>query len=162
MAIFSEMTKADLEATLAGFKRFYEASRHAYDQKYLKFEELRRDLDALADEIKSVKGSIIAVERALGLSPEQIRLPETPELRRAGKPLGVTEGTMRIVADKNDTGGLTFDEILKALHEQGFKTLTREYLHTILNRKKNYQKKLYRDENKRWFLTEKGKEEVGG
>lgn len=160
--IFSGMTKAELEETLAGFRKFYEASRRAYDQKSLQFEELRRELDSLADSIKNVRGSMAAVQRALGLSPEQIPLPEdSPALRRPGKPMGVTEAAMRLVAAKEESGGITFDEILRALHDQGFKTLTREYLHTILNRKKNYQKKLYRDEKKRWFLTAKGKEEIG-
>jgi hypothetical protein len=50
-------------------------------------------------------------------------------------------------------------EIFQALREKGIK-ITREYLHTILNRKKNYQKKLVK-ENGKWFLTEKGKEELG-
>jgi hypothetical protein len=158
--VLSEMPKAELEETLASLKRLFDVSRRDYEKKYMQYEELSRDLNSLSETIKSIKGSMAAVERALGLSPEQIRLPDTPEVRQVGKPVGVTEAAMRLVAAKNESGGIAFDEILRALHEQGYKTLTREYLHTVLNRKKNYQKRLDRIDGK-WFLTEKGKQELG-
>jgi hypothetical protein len=156
--VLSEMPKAELEETLASLKRLFDVSRRDYDSKYLQYEELSRDLSSLGESIRSIKGSMAAVERALGLTPEQIRLPDTPEVRPLGRP-GVTEAAMRIVAAANESGGVTFDEILKGLHEQGYK-ITREYLHTVLNRKKNYQKKLVRT-NGKWFLTDKGKQELG-
>jgi hypothetical protein len=89
-------------------------------------------------------------------------LPEAPEVRVAKrKSMDASEAAMRIVAAKNVSGGITFDEVLRALQEQGY-NIEREYLHTILNRKKNYQGKLRRDEDtKKWFLTDKGKQELG-
>lgn len=152
------MPKTELEETLIRLKRLHDATRRDYDQKYVQYQELGRDLQSLGESIKSIKGSMATIERALGLTSEQIHLPDAPDVK-LGKPVDTTETAMRIVAAKNDSDGVTFDEVLRALHEQGHK-VTREYLHTILNRKKNYQKKLVR-QNDRWFLTDKGKEELG-
>lgn len=158
--VLSEMPKEELEETLASLKRLFDVSRRDYEKKYMQYEELSRDINSLSESIRNIKGSMAAVERALGLTPEQIRLPDTPEVRQIGKPVGVTEAAMRLVAAKHESGGITFDEILAALHEQGYKKLTREYLHTVLNRKKNYQGKLVREDGQ-WFLTDKGKQDLG-
>jgi len=156
--ILSGLSRADMEDMLEKFKRLLTASTREYEQKYLQYEELSRDLSHLGESLKNIKGSITAVERALGLEAEQIRLPETADLK-LGKPVGDTEAAMRIVAAHNESGGIGFDHILKELHRQG-RSVTREYLHTILNRKK-YKGKLHRDENEKWFLMEKGKQELG-
>jgi hypothetical protein len=150
--------KSELEDMRQKFRRFLKATREEYEQKYMQYETLSREIAVLGDSIRSIKGSLDAVERALGLSPEQVRLPETRELK-LGKPVGDTEAAMRIVASRQESGGISFDEILRELHSQG-RRVTREYLHTILNRKKNYQGKLSRDENGKWFLTDKGKQEL--
>jgi hypothetical protein len=154
----SGMSKSELEEMLASLKRLHDGTRRHYDQKFIEYDELARELNTLAESLKSIKGSIAAIERNLGLSSEQIRLPDVPEVK-IGKPMDATETVMRLVAEKNESGGITFDEILQALRDKGIK-ITREYLHTILNRKKNYQKKL-KKENGKWFLTDLGKQELG-
>lgn len=154
----AEITKTELEEMLASLKRLHDATRRRYDQKFIEHEQLAREINSLAESMKSIKGSMVAIERNLGLSSEQIRLPDVPEVK-IGKPMDTTETVMRMIAAKNESGGITFDEIFQGLKDKGIK-ITREYLHTILNRKKNYQKKL-KKENGKWFLTDKGKEELG-
>jgi len=156
----AELSREDLEGTLERLRRLYEAARRAYNEKSIQVEELSRELGGLGESMRNLKGSMAMIERSLGLASEseQIPLPEGPGVR-SGKALGSSEAAMKIIAAKNDSGGITFDGILQALHDQGH-TITREYMHTILNRKKNYQKKLVR-ENGRWFLTDRGKQELG-
>jgi hypothetical protein len=154
----SGMSRAELEETLSRLKRLHDATRRNYDQKFIEYDEMARELNSLAESLKSIKGSMTAIERDLGLSSEQIRLPDLPEVK-VGKPMDTTETVMRLIAAKNESGGITFDEILQALRDKGIK-VTREYLHTILNRKKNYQKKLIK-QNGKWLLTDLGKQELG-
>lgn len=166
--ILANMARAELEETLARFKKVLGVTLQEYQQKYVQFQDLSRELTALGDSVKNLKGSVATIERALGLSSEseQIALPANDQLVpleevdkvRVGK-MDASEAAMRIVASQNDSGGITFNEIFHALNGQGYK-VSREYMHTILNRKKNYQKKIEKRGDK-WFLTEKGKEELG-
>jgi len=66
---------------------------------------------------------------------------------------------MLIVARYHDRGGITFERIYSITQEEGLK-VDREYLHTVLNRKRRRQKKLEKRDDK-WFLTDMGKEELG-
>jgi Tfp pilus assembly ATPase PilU len=92
------------------------------------------------------------------LPSKQIVLPEA-EIIKPGSPTDATKSVMQLIMENNESGGVTFDQILSVLKSQGY-TTKRDYLHTILSRKKNYQKKI-KKENKRWFLTDLGKEEMG-
>jgi predicted transcriptional regulator len=92
-------------------------------------------------------------------------LPQTPlpqvgtSKTQSSDTADTTRTVMNIVAGKHDAGGITFGDIYQALKDRGI-DITRMYLHTILNRKKNRQKKLEKRGDK-WFLTAKGKEELG-
>jgi hypothetical protein len=153
----TEMSRSDRQLALETLKRLYDSARREYEQKAIKYDELGKELMGISESLRSYKGSIASVERELGLS-EQIDLPDAPEVRIGKqKSMDASEATMRIVAAKNEN--ITFDEILQTLIAQGYK-ITREYMHTVLNRKKNYQKKLDK-KNGKWFLTEKGKQELG-
>ena len=156
----AELSKEELEATLERLKRLFVAAARDYNEKSIQLEKLGRESAALGESMRNLKGSIAMIERALGVSSgsEQMPLPQPLEVK-AGKSFGASEAAMKIVAAKNDSGGITFDGILQALHDQGHK-VTREYMHTILNRKKNYQKKLVREKG-RWFLTDRGRQELG-
>jgi len=153
----SGLPKTELESSLRDLKRLYEAAAQEYQEKYLHYQEVGRELVTIQDSLKGFRTSIATVEKALGLSSEQIPLPQG-EVKR-GAPPDATETVMRLVAAHHEEGGITFDQILNTLRSEGHKT-KRDYLHTILNRKKNYQKKLTK-QNGKWLLTDKGKEEVG-
>ena len=154
----SELSKQELEETLKNLRRLHEGALRDYQKKYIEYQELGRELNAISDSAKSFRASIMAVEKALGLSSEQIALPKA-EIIKPGSPTDATKSVMQLITENNESGGITFDQILNALRSQGYKT-KRDYLHTILSRKKNYQKKL-RKENGRWFLTDLGKQEMG-
>jgi len=153
----SDLPKEALEESLNTLRRLFDAAAEEYQKKYLQFQALGNELSGITESMKSFRSSIAAVEKLLGVSRQQVLLPEG-EIRRE-IPIDATETVMRIVAAHHDSDGISFDEIFQSLKTQGYKT-SREYLHTILNRKKNYQKKL-KKENGRWFLTDKGKEELG-
>ena len=155
--------KDELHETLRGLERLHQAAVQEYQRKQVEYQALSRQLSDLAVSVKNLWGSIGAVKHALGLSvddPGTQPEPVAPALvDMPNGEIGVTETVMRIVAQHQDSGGIRFDEILQDLTGRGH-TITREYLHTILNRKKNHQKKLIRD-NGKWFLTDKGKVELG-
>jgi hypothetical protein len=160
------LPKAELESTLKGLRRMFEASRADYERKKIQYQFLGQELTDLGGSIRSLGGSIIAIEAALGLPVESVEVvvpvtAESPpsEAKAGSKEKGVTEAVMKIVAQHQEIGGIEFDEILKELANQGI-VITREYMHTVLNRKKNHQKKLMRMDGQ-WFLTDKGKAEVG-
>lgn len=156
----SELSKSELEETLKNLRRLYETARRDYEKKYIEYQEFGRELNSISDSAKSFRASIMAVEKALGLSSEQIPLPEGEVKPGApGTPADATKTVMRLVAEHNESGGIGFDQILQVLRSHGHKT-KRDYLHTILSRKKNYQKKLLK-QNGKWFLTDLGKEEMG-
>jgi hypothetical protein len=151
------LPKAELMETLVRLERYHAASLEEYQQKKGQYEEIGRELNALATSLKSIADSIAVMRLRLGL-PEG-RLPEIGSGRsQAGDTGDVTRMVMNIVAGKHDAGGITFGEIYQALKDQGI-IITKMYLHTILNRKKNRQKKLEKRDDK-WFLTDKGKEEL--
>ena len=55
------------------------------EKQFIQYEELGRDLNSTLATAKSFRTSILAVEKALGLSSEQIPLPEE-EVKRATPP----------------------------------------------------------------------------
>jgi len=142
---------------LKNLRRLYEATSRDYEKKYIQYQELSRDLTSISDSAKSFRASIMSIEKDLGLPSEQIPLPEGEV--KPGTPADATKTVMRLVAEHNQSGGIGFDQILNVLRKEGHKT-KRDYLHTILSRKKNYQKKLIK-QNGKWFLTDLGKEEMG-
>jgi len=154
----SDLTKSELQDTLRSLKRLHEASIQDFQRKQVQYAELSEALGALAQSVKNIEGSIAAVNRALGLPQEQ-----AAPLATAGdgetETVDTTRTVMNIIASKHDSGGITFDQVFQSLKDQGVE-ISREYLHTILNRKKNRQKKLEKRGDK-WFLTDKGKEELG-
>jgi hypothetical protein len=156
----TDLSKSELEETLKNLRRLHEAANREHEKKYIQYQELGRELNSILDSAKSFRASIIAVEKALGLSSEQIPLPE--EKVKLGTPADATKTVMRVIAEHNESGGVTFDQILRVLRSEGHKT-KRDYLHTILSRKKNYQKKLTKQNGKngKWFLTDLGKEDLG-
>lgn len=159
------ISKDELQETLRGLERLHQATVQEYQQKEEEYQVLSRRLSDLATSAKNLWGSIGAVKRALGLPVDERPLrpqsvaPPLVDVPSGEVGQGITETVMRIVAQNHDSGGIGFDEILQTLAGHGHK-ITREYLHTILNRKKNHQKKLVR-ENGKWFLTDKGKMELG-
>lgn len=156
------MSNREIEELLNGTRKMLELKRQERATKMAQFDALGRELTGLGNSIKSLEGTVVTYEQALGLPPESggMAIADAPG---AAEPLSesrdTTRAVMEIVAGRNASGGITIDQIAAALKDQGFE-VTREYLHTILNRKKNHQKKLTKDEGK-WFLTEKGKEELG-
>lgn len=158
MAI-ADLSKNELEETLKNLRRLYEVANRDYEKKYIKYQELGRELNSISDSAKTFRASILEVEKALGLPSEQIPLPEREV--KPGTPVDATKIVMRFIAEHNESGGVTFDQILRVLRSEGHQT-KRDYLHTILSRKKNYQKKLRKQggKNGKWFLTDLGKEEL--
>jgi len=156
----TELSKRELEETLRNLRRLYDTAIRDHQQKYIEYQEFGRQLNLILDRAKSYRASIMAVEKDLGLSSEQIPLPEGDV--EPGTPADATKTVMRLIAEHNESGGVTFDQILRVLRNEGHKT-KRDYLHTILSRKKNYQKKLTKQggKNGKWFLTDLGKEELG-
>jgi hypothetical protein len=155
--------EGELQETLRGLERLHQAAVREYQRKQAEYQALSRELSELAVSVKNLWGSIGAVKHALGLPiAERAAQPELvapPLVEMPSGAMGVTETVMYIVAQHQDSGGIGFDEILQDLTGRGH-AITREYLHTILNRKKNHQKKLVRNSGK-WFLTDKGKAELG-
>jgi hypothetical protein len=153
----SELPKDALEDSLRSLRRLFDAASQEYQEKYLQFQALGNELNVIQESMRSFRTAMSTVEKALGISSQPVLLPEG-EIKRE-IPVDATETVMRLVAAHHESGGISFDQIFQSLKSQGHKT-SREYLHTILNRKKNYQKKL-KKENGRWLLTDKGKEELG-
>jgi hypothetical protein len=160
--ISSKLPKEELQETLQGLKRLLEVNEQEYHSKKAQYEQLLEELSGLGSSIKNLRGSVAAVERALGIAPVQPEKPTEPAPMKdgsGGETVDASRFVMGIVANHNDSGGITFDEVFEAVKGQKL-DVSREYLHTILNRKKNHQKKLSKADG-RWFLTEKGKEELG-
>jgi hypothetical protein len=156
----SGLPKQELADTLQSLRRLLEASQHDYQIKTKQYEDLSGELNALGNSIRSLMGSIAAVERALGLPPEeQSKIPAISPPKNPAQSVDATETVMRIVASHHNADGITINGIAQELKEQNVE-ISREYLHTILNRKKNHQKKLTKVDGN-WFLTDKGMEEVG-
>jgi hypothetical protein len=152
------LPKAELQETLMRLERFHEASLAEYQQKDAEYNRLGQEIDELATSIKSIADSIAVVRHKLGLPQKPLQQIGASK-SQSSDTADTTRTVMNIVADKHDAGGITVGEIYQALKDRGI-IITRMYLHTILNRKKNRQKKLEKRGDK-WFLTDKGKEELG-
>jgi len=144
---------------LASLKRLQGAATEDLFRIKAQIEALQQEFTDVSRSSGNIAGSIKAIEKKLGLQPtEDVGPPEAP-VSAAVAGLDNTQAVMRIVAEHNDKGGVDIDRISDLLKERGVFLKSRDYLHTILNRKKNKQKKLAKVGGK-WFLTEKGKDEV--
>src|SRR5438046_3518769 len=108
--VLSDLSKSELEETLKNLRRLLEATNREHEKKYIQYQELGRELNSTLDSAKSFRASIMAVEKALGLSSEQIPLPEGKV--KLGAPADATKTVMRLVAENNESGGISFDQIL--------------------------------------------------
>ena len=153
----SNLSRTELESTLAGLVKLYEQNRRTFEVKRAEAVKITGEMAAIAEVGKGLTASMNAIKKELGLP-----LDEKPQ-PAAGPPsegeIDVTLEVMRIIADHQDKGGIDIDDISAELTARGIAVSSRDYLHTILNRKKNKQKKLIRVDGK-WFLTDKGKAEV--
>jgi len=152
------LPKAELQEILMRLERLHEASLAEYQHKNMEYGRLGQEIDELAGSLTSIAGSIAVVRQRLGLPHEPLPGIGTSK-SQSSDTADTTRTVMNIVAGKHDAGGITVGEIYQALKDRGI-FITRMYLHTILNRKKNRQKKLAKRDDK-WFLTDKGKEELG-
>ena len=152
------LAETELQKTLESLERIRESAVQAREQKKVQHREIAQEIQVLGESIRNIDGSISLVRRSLGLPPQEATKPgiARPE---SGEGADTTRKVMLIVASRDESGGVTIDEIDQALKNQGV-FITRMYLHTILNRKKNRQKKLEK-RGDQWFLTAKGKEELG-
>jgi hypothetical protein len=155
MALLAE---TELRNTLQSLERLRESAVRAREQKKAQHREIAQEISSMGESIRSIDGSILVVRRALGLPQNEAAKAEAAR-PDSGDGADSTRQVMLIVAGRDDSGGITIQEIDDALKQQGV-VITRMYLHTILNRKKNRQKKLEK-RGVKWFLTDKGKEELG-
>src|SRR5258706_14560067 len=102
----SELSKSELEETLKNLRRLYEAARRSYEKKYIEYQAFGRELNAIAESAKTYRASIMAVEKDLRLSSEQIPLPEGEV--SSGVPADATKTGMRLVAGHKKNGGGRF------------------------------------------------------
>jgi hypothetical protein len=153
------LSRKELQDMLASLKRLRDAGTEDLFRIKAQIEALQQEFTEVSRTGGNIAGSIKAIEKTLGLQPtEEVSSPEAPVSAAVGG-LDNTQAVMRIVAEHNDKGGIDIDGISDLLKERGVFLKSRDYLHTILNRKKNQQKKLAKVSGK-WFLTEKGKTEV--
>lgn len=153
------LSRAELTDMLPGLKRLLEANGRELLRIKAEIEALQRQYQETQRAGSNIGGSISMIEKALNLPSsgvaEVTEVPQSP----GSKNSDATSVLMRIVAEHQDSGGIDIDSISDELKRRGVFLKSRDYLHTILNRKKNHQKKLIRTDGK-WFLTERGKEEV--
>ncbi len=153
------LSQEELTDMLPGLKRLLEAKAAELLRIKADIEALQREYQEVQRTGNNIGGSIAAIEKALNLPTSGAALvadaPQSPETQYSD----ATSMLMRIVAEHQDSGGIDIDSISDELKRRGVFLKSRDYLHTILNRKKNHQKKLIRTDGK-WLLTEKGKEEV--
>jgi hypothetical protein len=158
----SGLGKSALEQTLANMELLRDAKRKELAIKKREYERLENELRAAGTALHNISGSILSLRQDLGLEEsEPILTMQDARPADAEQKDGTdqTRAAMLVVARYHDRGGLPFEHIHKILHDEGV-DVDREYLHTILNRKRTRQGKLAKT-NGRWFLTDKGKEEVG-
>jgi hypothetical protein len=153
----SNLSRAELQSTLEGLTKLQEQTRRAFESKRAEAVKITGELAVIAEEGKSLAASIKAIKGRLGLPVDQPR--DTPSERASEGEIDTTFEVMRIISEHQDHGGIEIDGIDAELRAKGIIVSSRDYLHTILNRKKNKQKKLMRVDGK-WFLTDKGKAEV--
>jgi hypothetical protein len=153
----ASLSRNELHTMLEGLTKLQEQNRLVFEEKRAEAVRITGELAAIAEEGKSVAASIKAVKKRLGLPVEEPR-KSTSGPTKEGE-IDVTFEVMLIIAEHQDKGGINIDGIDAELKAKGITVSSRDYLNTILTRKKNKQKKLIRVDGK-WFLTDKGKAEV--
>ena len=152
----TNLSRTELQDTLSVLTKLQEQNRNAFQAKRAEASRIASELTGIMEEGKSLAASIKTVKAKLGM-------PVDEEPRSSGASSGdVTDTTlevMRVIAEHQDHGGISIDGIDAELKAKGIAVSSRDYLNTILTRKKNKQKKLIRVDGK-WLLTDKGKAEV--
>jgi|GEM_PF-6578534 len=159
----SGLDKSALEQTLANMELVQEAKRKELAIKKREYERLEGELRAVATALHNINGSILSLRQDLGLEDESEPILKMQDARpveaETKEDTDQSRAVMLVVARFHDRGGIPFEHVLKTLHSEGV-GIDREYLHTVLNRKRTRQGKLSKV-NGRWFLTDKGKAELG-
>jgi type II secretory pathway component PulJ len=162
MTTLSGLEKVEMERTLHNLERVRDAKKQELNRLKQQYQKLEADLRSAGTALHNLTGSILALREDLGLEGEgeqniltfQEAHPEPKE-----PVIDSSRAIMLIVARYHDRGGIGFERIYSITQEEGLK-VDREYLHTVLNRKRRRQKKLEKRDDK-WFLTDKGREELG-
>jgi hypothetical protein len=161
MSTDSGLSRAEVEATLKNLELLREAKKREVESLKRQYQRMEADLRSAALALHNLNGSILSLEESLGLETgEQTVLvaPEGPGERTTAN-VDKSRAIMLIIARHNDLGGIGFEPIFKIAQDKGL-DIDREYLHTVLNRKRRAQGKLSKS-NDKWFLTDKGKQELG-
>jgi hypothetical protein len=163
MVTLSGLDKSELESTLKNLELLRDAKKRELDGLRLQHQRIEGEMRSANAAIYNLNGSILALRESLGLEEEEqaiLMFQEAhPETEPRGPIVDNSRAIMLIVARYHDRGGISFERIYSITQEEGLK-VDREYLHTVLNRKRRKQGKLAKRDDK-WFLTDKGKEELG-
>jgi hypothetical protein len=155
-----KLAQSELQSVLATLNKFREQNRRAYEAKRAEAAKIAGELAKIAEAGKGLAAAINSVRQELGMPLEERH--DAPASSSGPSRAGETDTTfevMRIISEHQEQGGIDIDGIEAKLKERGVKVSSRDYLNTILTRKRNKQKKLTRVDGK-WLLTDKGKAEV--
>lgn len=163
MTTISGLDRSEIEGTLRNLELVRDAKKRDIEALRAQLLRVEAELRVANIALQNLNGSIIALRGTLGLEDEEQAILMFQEAHSEPEPRGPiidnSRAIMLIVARYHDRGGITFDQIYRMAKEEGL-DVTREYTHTVLNRKRLRQKKLEKRDDK-WFLTDKGKEELG-
>ena len=161
MTTISGLDRSEIESTLRNLELVRDAKRREIDTLRVQLQRVEAELRSANIALQNLNGSILALRGSLGLEDEEQAIlmfqEAQPEPREPA--IDNSRAIMLIVARYHDRGGIAFEQIYQTAKAEGL-DITREYVHTVLNRKRRRQKKLDRRDDK-WFLTDKGKEELG-
>lgn len=159
----SGLERSELEKTLHNLELVRDAKRQEMDAWRRQQRELEVSLRTGGTALQNLDGSILAIREALGLEVEGqgilVMQEAHPDSDHFSEAIDKSRAIMLIVARHHDRGGIGFEQIYKIAQEEGL-GVDREYLRTVTNRKRARQRKLAKRDGK-WFLTDKGKEELG-
>jgi hypothetical protein len=154
----SNLSESELQTALGALIRLQEQNRRALQAKRAEAAKLTGEATKIAEAGKGIVAAINTIRKELGLPLEEHQgAPASASLN--GGATDTTSEVMRIISDHQEKGGIDIDDIDAKLKQKGVTVSSRDYLNTILTRKKNKQKKLIRVDGK-WLLTDKGKTEV--
>src|SRR5215213_2865722 len=137
----STLSRTELQNTLTVLTKLQEQNRSALEAKRAEAVRITGELATIAEEGRSLAASIKTVRTKLGLPEEKREISRGPSSEGE---IDTTFEVMRIIADHQEKGGIDIDEIAAELKAKGIPVSSRDYLNTILTRKKNKQKKLIR------------------
>jgi len=161
MVALSGLDKSELENTLKNLEVLRDAKKREVESLRFQYQRIETEMRSANTAIHNLNGSILALRESLGLEDEEqaILMFQEAHTEPRDQLIDNSRAIMLIVARYHDRGGIGFTQIYKITQEEEL-GVTREYLHTVLNRKRNRQGKLVKRDGK-WFLTDKGKEELG-